>query len=536
MLSLAFPTGMWLEPTQPIRHAEICYALLGCYLLASIFFLFATWDDWRRDARLALPALIVDLALFGALVFMTGGDSNPFFPMYVFIILSAALRWSWRETALTATVLTALFLAASIGNIALDEASFNTQRFFFRIAFLVVMSFLLVWFGLNQVRPRMARLTQGRPENPGEPVRAPVREAMRFVVAHTDARGVVFVWRNRHDTCTTISVLDAEDGFEEHQSDFDILDALRDAGLEGAAFLFDIPGRTILRHEDKRRRVSALPPALESRISQTLLGTRGLAIPLASSGCSGVIFAVDIPGLCSDDLSYGESLGEEICAAFERASVMSLLQEAATDRIRLSLSRDLHDSVLQLLAGTSMRLEGVKKSARTGRPVEREIATLQEDLVIEQRDLRALIAQLRRGNTVNRVSDLRTSLHELAARMSRQWEVECRLDRCPTELSTSHPFEQDCHQLVREAVANAVRHGKASSIAIRVDNQSDAVQLVVSDNGSGFPGYGYFETDQDGKAPWSLSERVRTLGGHLSLVSDRSGSEITISLPLGRVA
>lgn len=536
VLSLAFPTGIWLDPTQPVRHEEMCYALLTGYLIVSIFFLLATWDDWLRETRLALPALVVDLGLFAALVFVTGGDSNPFFPMYVFIILSAALRWGWRETALTATILTVLFLSASAAAVALEESGFNPQRFVFRSAFLVVMSFVLVWFGLNQVRPRMARLTQGRPENLGETVLPPVREAMRFVVAHTDARRVIFVWRNRRDFHTTISALDEKDGFEEHQSDFGVLEALRHAELEGATFLFDMAHNTILRHEGRRRRFLTVPQIIETGFSRTFHLTRGLAIPMASSGYSGVMFAIDIPGLCSDDLSQGDSLGEEISAAFERTSMMALLQDAASTRIRLSLSRDLHDSVLQLLAGTSLRLEGVKKSARLGREIEAEIGALQRDLVVEQRDVRELINQLRCGDTANTMSDLRASLHELADRMSRQWDVECRLDQCPSELSTSHPFERDCHQLVREAVANAVRHGKASAIAIRVDNRSDAVQLVVSDNGSGFPGYGHFETDHNGKAPWSLSERVRTLGGQLSLVSDRSGSEITISLPLERVA
>src|SRR5204863_4827802 len=63
-------------------------------------------------------------------------------------LLSAAVRWSWRETALTATVLIILFM---VGGLLLSgSAGFEPQRFVLRGANLFILTLLLIWFGVHQ--------------------------------------------------------------------------------------------------------------------------------------------------------------------------------------------------------------------------------------------------------------------------------------------------------------------------------------------------------------------------------------------------
>lgn len=535
LLGAVFLTGIWLDPSQPVHHAKIAFALLFAYLAAAALCLAVTWNDWRRETWLALPALIIDFLTFASLVFLTQGYSNPFFSFFAFIILSAALRWGWRETAIAAVVLVLLFTAASAASVIWDSSEFDPRRFFYRSTFLIVLSLVLVWFGLNQQRPRMPRLAPTHPPDPSSAADPPIRMTVDFVAANTDARRVVMAWWNYEEPWTNVAISD-EAGFSEQRYDPGQFGPLVDRHRTGSPFLFDFTRRRILWRDGRKRRTGAIDDMIDKDFARRFGLASGIAIPIESSGYGGIVFAIDMPGLCSDDVAKAESLSEEASAAFERASVMALLADAASSRTRLSVSRDLHDSVLQLLAGTSYRLEGVKKSARAGDDVQTEIEGLQNDLVAEQREVRALIGQLRGGQSPGTATDLHQSLNELAGRMSRQWDVDCRIDQCPPEIETSVPIERDCRQLVREAVANAVRHGKASSVAIEVETVEDAIRLVLTDNGSGFPGEGHFATEGKGKAPWSLSERVRALGGHMSLASGRTGSQITISLPLGRAA
>jgi signal transduction histidine kinase len=82
--------------------------------------------------------------------------------------------------------------------------------------------------------------------------------------------------------------------------------------------------------------------------------------------------------------------------------------------------------------------------------------------------------------------------------------------------------------MLREAVANAVRHGGANRIDVGLAVENDRLQVSVADNGSGFP-------ESNGAAaaePWSLKERVERAHGSIRLVSGPGSTNILISLPL----
>ena len=84
--------------------------------------------------------------------------------------------------------------------------------------------------------------------------------------------------------------------------------------------------------------------------------------------------------------------------------------------------------------------------------------------------------------------------------------------------------------MLREAVANAVRHGGANRIDVGLAVENDRLQVSVADNGSGFPDC---ETAAE---PWSLKERVERANGSIQLVSQPGSTNILISLPLAGAA
>jgi signal transduction histidine kinase len=207
-------------------------------------------------------------------------------------------------------------------------------------------------------------------------------------------------------------------------------------------------------------------------------------------------------------------------------------EEAAAARTRLSFARDVHDSVFQLLAGTNFRLEAIRKGAAAGLDVETEIYALQHELSAEQRELRRFIDQLRDGPEGKASPAMCDTLGELLERLARRWNAECELVRCPKNLKLPPQLEHHVCQLVREGVANAVRHGKARKVSISADTGETGLSLIVADDGSGFVVGG--EDDGRTKKPWSLNDRVRELGGSLTLYSSAKGSRITISIPWGQ--
>ncbi len=123
-------------------------------------------------------------------------------------------------------------------------------------------------------------------------------------------------------------------------------------------------------------------------------------------------------------------------------------------------------------------------------------------------------------------------LRALAGRLSQQWSVECSVSAEDDQGSIPIRLQLDLQQMLREAVANAVRHGGARRIDVDLALADDRLHMRVADNGSGF-------VRAKGKAiaePWSLKERVERAHGSIELDSEPGSTSIRISLPLAGAA
>ena len=90
--------------------------------------------------------------------------------------------------------------------------------------------------------------------------------------------------------------------------------------------------------------------------------------------------------------------------------------------------------------------------------------------------------------------------------------------------------------MLAEAVANAVRHGRASTVRVSIQKTRQEIVVTVRDDGHGFNGATFNYDDraltEAGVGPFSLRERVRELGGLLGVKSSPAGVDLQIELPL----
>ena len=85
----------------------------------------------------------------------------------------------------------------------------------------------------------------------------------------------------------------------------------------------------------------------------------------------------------------------------------------------------------------------------------------------------------------------------------------------------------DAHQVVREAVANAVRHAGAKSVQIAFEADGEALRIDLVNDGAEYPRYGdRFEP------PQSLRERVEQSGGKVDIARGMNVTKVSISLPI----
>lgn len=518
MLATLFLLAIRLDPSQP-THAppEVTYGLLGAYILFAAIVVGMTWNNWRRDARLAGPAHAVDVVLFTILVLLTEGYTSPLYPFFMFLLLSAAIRWGWHATALTAILLTMLYLAAGLV-VLLSGEPLLIYRFLVRTGHLVIISLILIWFGANQRPAQM--LGFGRDSFPQPSLdESPFETGLRAAMQKVGASSGSFVWRA--EGRPELSGLSIRSGDLSPAS-------LPDQPMIPAPFLYELDEDHALKKDEGRNLVEF--PASEAIAPATAaaLGLKeGLAIPVRSDRGEGLLFLDGVPGLAIDHIDLSEQIAFDLASHLQRHALLRAVEEGAEARSRLTLARDLHDSVVQFLAGAAFRLEAMKRSRESGRNIESELDELKQLMLQEQHELRSFITALRSGPMVA-LSDLSKELRTLAERLSRQWDISCEFSATSTQLMIPARIRLDANQLMREAVANAVRHAQAKSVTVGLRAEADRLRLEVSNDGAVFPKH-------DGRIemPASIHERVAQAGGELDVARGMGVTVMTISLPVG---
>jgi len=522
MLAILFLLALFLDRTEPVRAILGTYLLLSLYAFGAIGIAVATWRNWWLDARLAVPMHAIDMAVFTAIVFSTNGSTSPFFLFFVLPLLSAAIRWGWRETAFTATSLVVLYMGA--GLLLARTQNFELERFVIRSGHLVILSLLLIWFGIHQ-RSTLFFLREDFDSSVGEGDNALAR-ALGFAIDVAGASGgALMVAPTGEEPLDGLALSRGE------QRTFSLQRSIvRSHGY--SSFLYDTArNRVVTRLPEGRFHFAAAADWLDIDSGFPAVARRGLAAEVHTGTQQGWLLLWGISDLSTDFIEFGRELGRASGAILDRNALLQAIEMGAAARTRLSLARDVHDSIVQFLAGAAFRVEAIKRGAKSGTVVQTELDELKRLLVEEQGEIRGFLLALRRDRELD-IADAVAELRALAERLGQQWSIDCRVSADGEKGAIPIRLQLDLQQMLREAVANAVRHGGAKRVDVDLAVSDNRLQLRVADNGTGFAN----DKGQPPAEPWSLKERVERAHGSLELVSKPGSTNILISLPLAGAA
>jgi signal transduction histidine kinase len=210
-----------------------------------------------------------------------------------------------------------------------------------------------------------------------------------------------------------------------------------------------------------------------------------------------------------------------------------LLREAldASDVERRHIASDLHDGVVQDLAGVAFALGG---SAR--RPeVPPETAELLDQSAAEVREsikaLRSLLVEIYPPNLDE--EGLEVALTDLLARTNAR-DIAATLDATGLERQLSSEVSGLLYRAAQEALRNVVAHGRAHSVTVTVATRDDLAVLDVVDDGIGFDPEAAAASVKIGHFGLrGLSDRVADAGGTLQVTSaPGAGTHIHVEVPL----
>jgi signal transduction histidine kinase len=79
--------------------------------------------------------------------------------------------------------------------------------------------------------------------------------------------------------------------------------------------------------------------------------------------------------------------------------------------------------------------------------------------------------------------------------------------------------QQQCLRIAQEAIANAVKHARPTTIAVSLRSDDGRVVLTVRDDGTGFDPSGAFAGARGHFGLLGMRERARRMGGEISVTS-----------------
>jgi PAS domain S-box-containing protein len=207
----------------------------------------------------------------------------------------------------------------------------------------------------------------------------------------------------------------------------------------------------------------------------------------------------------------------------EIAARMDLERDLAgiLEREHRRLGQDLHDGICQELAGIRFSVEAISKKLEKDSPARTQlesIAAAVQRSIHHTRLLSRGLAPLQLEG-----GDIASALDELAANTETLFQISCVFDCRGTVPKLDMDTSTHLYRIAQEAIQNAIKHGKASSIDILLDFTARESRMVVADNGSGLPPKKTLPQPGDGMGMKIMRHRAEILRGNISIHSPETG-------------
>jgi two-component system sensor histidine kinase UhpB len=208
-----------------------------------------------------------------------------------------------------------------------------------------------------------------------------------------------------------------------------------------------------------------------------------------------------------------------------------LIREAQeTERRRVS--RELHDSVIQILSSVKFRLQVVEEKL-----IDKDQAAWRDALKAKAH-LEKAIQEVRRISRNLRPSELDDlglvpAVRSLCSEYSERTGVAIDLSTARIPQAIPDDIELNLYRIIQEALGNIEKHAGATEISLRLAREGSHLRVSIRDNGHGFdPAAPYKKSKLPGMGLVDMRERASLLAGRCEIHSlPGTGTEIVIEMP-----
>jgi PAS domain S-box-containing protein len=297
--------------------------------------------------------------------------------------------------------------------------------------------------------------------------------------------------------------------------------------------VFDFAPRELHDLVRERRKIvleqGASSPVIEFplvRLDGSSVQVESQAVPFTYGGKPAILNLIrDVTERKGAEIERAERAEREKKAREEFTHLLIASQEAERRRI----AAELHDSLGQNLSVIKNRALLATRISGVPTPTAEHLQAIERvasDAITETRNL----AHNLRPAHIEQVG-LTASLQELIREVSQSSPI--RFERRVENVDGV--FKQDAathlYRVAQEALNNLTKHSQAQQAVITVERDLHSVRMRIADDGVGFDPARAMA--QRGLGLTSITERVRMLGGNLSIQSTPgNGTQLTIEVPV----
>jgi len=551
VLAVGSLVAVYFVPTETSRYAGLTHGLLFTYIGYSLGLVGILRFGSTASPLLSFAVHATDVLWPTVISLLTDGPNSPFFLYFIFALLAGAFRWGMRGALFTTFAATGIVMAEAS---ALTNGSLihllrqsDVNGAVSQVVYLVIFGFLIGSLAESEKQQRAEVLRISHLSAKAR-VDTGLKGSLQAVFAELlnlfDSRELLLVtseaetqraylWRagllrKTGEAFVTQRELKAS---EKPRYFFAIPGTCAGAVWRGrnttSRLVVDKRGAGILGQK------CSLPTEFIAEHSFRLMLMSTVSVsPDVSARL--FVFVPKIRGHSEKQLRFLRNLVSQVAPAIYNVYLLRRLRSRATAVERARVARELHDGVVQSLHAIGFRLYALRTQATTNRPERnQELLEIQQLVQKEALNIRTLIQQLKPIDF-----DSRHLVEYLAAMIERyryDTGIAAKFVCDASDMMMPPGISREVAHIVQEALVNVLKHSMARNVLVRLGSQDGGWILTIDDDGRGFEFYGRFshcELDDSRRGPLIIKERVRAIGGELSIdTRPGHGARLEIKIP-----
>lgn len=224
---------------------------------------------------------------------------------------------------------------------------------------------------------------------------------------------------------------------------------------------------------------------------------------------------------------------EIIARNLEQEKAISAAIMETTDKERGRISRELHDSVGQLISAAKLNIEIFEKKSQTA---DVSLAEAKKYTIEAGMELKNIIRSLHPSSLYK--LGLCKAIDNLVSETAGTTGITFTVNHFGLSGITDSNIQLNIYRILQEGLNNIAKHSMASEALVQLFKRKDALSIVISDNGVGFD-VSEKEALNESALNFGLrniKERTKILGGYCQIEAmPGRGTEINIEIPFKEI-